>query len=217
MEHRLNNLLLRSLSTIVLLPLCLAVVYYGGWMYNLGLTLIGIIIVLEWYNIAIAHRKKLRINIALWCICFILYSTLLMLMLFLIRHYGGIETTLLLLSLCWAHDLGGYVVGNLLKGKKLAPKISPNKTWSGFFGGIIFSYIISKSIVYYFSLNIRDLHLVIGGTLAQFGDLLESSIKRYFNVKDSGRIIPGHGGVLDRIDSFFFTSIYFVIVIFFLG
>lgn len=97
-------------------------------------------------------------------------------------------------------DIGGYMFGKLLKGKKLS-KLSPNKTYSGMFG----SYIMSTFITYLFFRNIINLneliiYTLIISTISQIGDLLISFLKRKANIKDTGSILPGHGGVLDRLD-----------------
>ncbi len=114
----------------------------------------------------------------------------------------GRENVLFLLIVVWASDIGAYVVGRLVGGPKLAPAISPGKTWSGAVGGLI----AAISVAWFFSgvLGAPPARgLLIGaclGIASQAGDLLESAIKRGFGVKDSGRLIPGHGGLLDRID-----------------
>ena len=106
---------------------------------------------------------------------------------------------------CWATDTGAYFIGKLLKGPKLAPDISPNKTWSGAIGGCLLALLVSMFMKPYLSVEF-DLIGVTGFTIiisifGQFGDLLESWAKRMLAVKDTGNIIPGHGGVLDRIDA----------------
>lgn len=117
-----------------------------------------------------------------------------------------------ILTVVWACDSGAYFIGKTLGGPKLAPSISPNKTWSGFIGGILVSMVVGTTLGYY----LQDLY----GTVVQMaavsfylslmshlGDLLESTVKRHFNVKDSGCLIPGHGGFLDRLDSTLLASI----------
>ena len=121
----------------------------------------------------------------------------------------GSSFVLLILVMIWLVDIGAFLVGKTLGGPKLAPSISPNKTWSGFFGGIMISSI-GTWVLYHF-LNLESLpyfgaFVLIALPLAQVGDLLESWCKRYFNVKDSGSFLPGHGGLLDRLDSIFAVS-----------
>jgi len=108
-----------------------------------------------------------------------------------------------------AMDVGGYFWGSWIGGPKLLPKISPNKTWAGFFGGLICAMVISViAYAYYF----EDMmpggilwRILILGVLAVCGDLFESWFKRLHGVKHSGKLLPGHGGVLDRFDGYIFT------------
>lgn len=106
-------------------------------------------------------------------------------------------------------DSGAYFVGRALKGPKLAPNISPNKTWSGFFGGLLFALMATVIIMLFqiigYTLLLPIISLVIAA-VSHMGDLGESFFKRQFNVKDSSHIIPGHGGVLDRLDSLAVSS-----------
>lgn len=111
-----------------------------------------------------------------------------------------------LLTLVWSTDIGAYFAGSKLGGPKLAASISPGKTWSGFIGGILIAILICYQMGLNHGYDLKlpialPISIVILSIAAQLGDLLESAAKRYFNVKDSGHIIPGHGGLLDRLDS----------------
>ena len=109
----------------------------------------------------------------------------------------------------WATDVGGYFFGKGIGGPKLAPKISPKKTWAGFLGGAFLSVVVSVVLALIMSWGNLALIALIGfavATVAQIGDLFESSIKRAFDVKDSGELIPGHGGILDRVDGLVFAA-----------
>ncbi len=117
---------------------------------------------------------------------------------------------LLAFLLTWSSDIGGYFAGRFWGKHKLAPELSPAKTREGAIGATllpVFIAVVFSQIIYMGSVNIAYILLlgIIAGLLAQGGDLFESALKRYFGVKDSGRIIPGHGGVLDRFDSFMFV------------
>ncbi len=113
-----------------------------------------------------------------------------------------------LLLLHWANDTGAYFVGSKLGRNKLLPRISPKKTWEGLFGGIFFTIVAANLIALFATgLNLTD-WIIIGVIAAVFGalgDLVESMIKRYAGQKDSGNIMPGHGGFLDRFDAFIFS------------
>jgi phosphatidate cytidylyltransferase len=117
----------------------------------------------------------------------------------------GLANTLFVLCIVWASDAGAYLVGRLVGGPKLAPGVSVGKTWSGAIGGLMSAAFAGLSVAASVSQGFSAPHVIglgIGlGMVSQLGDLLESALKRHFGVKDSGRIIPGHGGVLDRIDA----------------
>jgi phosphatidate cytidylyltransferase len=128
---------------------------------------------------------------------------------------AGLRNTLFVLSIVWASDIGAYLVGRLVGGPKLAPAISPGKTWSGAAGGLISAMLAGIAVAACVSPAVPAFHApafhapafhaigpaVVLGVISQSGDLLESALKRHFGVKDSGRIIPGHGGLLDRLDA----------------
>lgn len=113
------------------------------------------------------------------------------------------------LVLVWATDIGAYLVGASFGGPKLWPAVSPKKTWSGLVGGMAFAAGVSVLLGLALALELGVLWLAIAGAvlalLAQAGDFLESAIKRHFDVKDSGSLIPGHGGVMDRVDGLVFV------------
>jgi len=119
-----------------------------------------------------------------------------------------------LVAVVWATDIGAYLVGRTIGGPKLAPIISPNKTWAGLFGGMALAAVFGYGVAASFGAR----HTGIAGGLAvllagvsQLGDLFESHIKRRSGVKESGGLIPGHGGVLDRIDGLVFAALFFVL------
>jgi phosphatidate cytidylyltransferase len=114
---------------------------------------------------------------------------------------------LLVLLITWGSDIGGYLFGRLWGRNKMAPLLSPNKTWAGAAGGLILSAAVAVLFGCYSPLGgLTSGQILImalaGSVAAQLGDLFESGMKRFFEVKDSGNVIPGHGGVLDRFDSF---------------
>lgn len=114
----------------------------------------------------------------------------------------GRETVLWLMGVVWATDTGAYFAGRAIGGPRLAPKISPNKTWAGLIGGMLSAAGVAALIAAFVHGPSLALAL-LGATLAvvaQTGDLAESALKRHAGVKDSGRLIPGHGGILDRVD-----------------
>lgn len=115
----------------------------------------------------------------------------------------GAATVYWILAVVWATDIGAFAAGRLIGGPKLAPRISPNKTWAGLAGGVVASIVAGTLVAELVSASNGTLIGVASGGLAlvaQGGDLTESFFKRHFGVKDTGRLIPGHGGLLDRVD-----------------
>ncbi|WP_176496204.1 phosphatidate cytidylyltransferase [Sphingomonas sp. HMP6] len=124
-----------------------------------------------------------------------------MALLLLRRQEEGIVFTIWALALVWACDIGAYAAGRLIGGPKLAPSVSPNKTWAGLAGGVLLASLFAAFMHYRFGLALRlTLATPALAVLAQGGDLYESWLKRQAGVKDSGTVLPGHGGVLDRLD-----------------
>jgi phosphatidate cytidylyltransferase len=118
---------------------------------------------------------------------------------------AGLANTVFVLAIVWGSDIGAYMVGRLVGGPRLAPAISPGKTWSGSVGGLVSAALAGLAVAACLSNGFSPSHVIglaiVLGIISQAGDLLESALKRHFGVKDSGRIIPGHGGLLDRIDA----------------
>ncbi|ANF50482.1 phosphatidate cytidylyltransferase [Chryseobacterium glaciei] len=124
---------------------------------------------------------------------------------------------LFLFVLIWSSDTFAYLTGKFFGKHKMAPKISPKKTWEGYIGGVVLTLVLSYFIEHY-QPELRGNWMVVGFLVAAFaplGDLVESQLKRNFGVKDSGNILPGHGGVLDRLDSFLICApvvyLYFIL------
>jgi phosphatidate cytidylyltransferase len=122
----------------------------------------------------------------------------------------GIPVLFYALFIVWLTDSGAYIFGKQFGKHKLAPHVSPNKTWEGSIMGSLVSTVVGTIWIYNFHIGNISLLLSIVITLllsitGQFGDLVESALKRYYRVKDSGKILPGHGGILDRFDSLLFV------------
>ena len=117
---------------------------------------------------------------------------------------NGFVALILILLVVWVTDIGGYFAGRGIGGPKLWPRVSPKKTWAGAVGGFVASLVIAAGFVA-FGLGKTGPLLLLGAVLSiasQLGDLFESAVKRRFGVKDSSHIIPGHGGLMDRLDGF---------------
>ena len=124
----------------------------------------------------------------------------------------GLHWTVLVFAVAWASDILAYIVGNLVGGPKLWPRFSPNKTWSGFIGGLIAGMIAGGTMAAWLEMGRLNIFwgaaLGLAAALATMGgDLWESALKRRFGVKDAGNLIPGHGGLLDRVDGLMFAVV----------
>jgi phosphatidate cytidylyltransferase len=156
--------------------------------------------------VLVPHESRVRLAAGL------LYLAPATLALFWLRDdpVAGRANLLFLLLLIWASDIGAYLSGRLIGGPRLAPRISAGKTWSGAAGGLLAAVCcgsIAAVILHPAVAPLRLALLCCGlGVVAQLGDLFESMIKRRFGVKDSGRLIPGHGGLLDRLDALLFVA-----------
>jgi phosphatidate cytidylyltransferase len=129
-------------------------------------------------------------------------------------HEHGWYALVLVLLVVWASDIGGYVAGRGIGGPKLAPRVSPNKTWAGAIGGFVGSLAVAAGWAAAGGGNMIPVMLVgaVLSIVSQLGDLFESAVKRHFGVKDSSHIIPGHGGLLDRLDGYVAAIVFAAIL-----
>ena len=196
-DRKFRGLLLRILSAVVLGPLLLAAVWYGFPWIDLVAAVVAPLLMRE-----LARLTPGRPVVRLSAYVYVLAALVALLWL---RHQPemGRETVIWMLACTWATDIGAYFVGASAGGAKLAPRISPSKTWSGLIGGMAWAAVASAATGLAFGLGSTFSLAAIGAVLAivaQLGDLAESALKRSAGVKDSGGLIPGHGGLLDRVD-----------------
>lgn len=202
-----NTLLPRLISAGVLIPVCLYLIYLGPPVSLVFGGCIAFGLFIEWISLLRKTKFFLLSKIIYGLIgtlylgisCFWLFQNL--------NLEEGWRVFYVLFALVWSADTAAYVGGKLLKGPKLAPSLSPKKTWSGFICGILAGTTAS----YFLSLWLLPGILTLSGTfllavISQAGDLLESRAKRWGQVKDSSPLIPGHGGLLDRLDSLIAVS-----------
>jgi phosphatidate cytidylyltransferase len=189
----MTSLQKRIVAALIMAPLFIAVIIYGGIAFSAVIILVSVIAYHEYLPLAKTQMGKFL---------GLFYVAIPALSLIWLREHGIVPVLMVILSV-WMTDCGAYFTGRSIGGPKLAPTISPNKTWSGLMGGVICSALVVGALAYYYQVPYWGAYFGVGAVLAvisQLGDLFESHMKRRAGVKDSGTIIPGHGGVLDRID-----------------
>ncbi|MFQ3361740.1 MAG: phosphatidate cytidylyltransferase [Alphaproteobacteria bacterium] len=259
-----NNLMLRILSSLFLIPLLLISIWIGGYLFFIILSLLSILILYEFNNLIqkkIEKRYKIFLLLSLfsvfinyyafiqhfyellvlslvfilvialsnilfnsknqWYLFAFLYSLLPSVILIVLRQNKiyGFEMVLMVFLVTWISDTSAYFMGKLIGGPKLAPRISPNKTISGAFFGILISTAV-LSVLFYDFFASYTLMMVIFFSLLSFlsiiGDLFASFLKRYFKSDESSNLIPGHGGFIDRADSLIGVALGMAILLFLL-
>ena len=194
----------RILSSIILVPSIILIIFVGSIIFNLFLLISFSIIVYEWNKIC---KTKKNFYIGIFFLIFSFYS------IYNLYNFNNDNLNFIfVLTICISTDIGGYVFGKILKGPKLF-SISPNKTYAGAIGGYLFSiisvYILFKQSTLIFEIQntlfFSNVMVIIISTVSQLGDICISYFKRLSKIKDTGNIIPGHGGLLDRVDGMIFA------------
>ena len=197
-----QELIKRIISSIILIPIAFFFINKGSFPFIFFISLCFSIIFYEWHMMTKAKPYKTYGYIFLAISFYTIYQ------LRIDTTLGGDWFFILITIICISTDIGGYIFGKLFKGPKLT-KFSPNKTFSGMIGGYIFSVI--SSIIFTDYTFDRDLpndwiiFALVISTISQFGDVVISYFKRKSKLKDTGKIIPGHGGLLDRVDGMIFA------------
>jgi phosphatidate cytidylyltransferase len=198
---RWGDLRLRILSAAVLAPLALICIWLGGLPFAALVLAATIGVLAEWLRMVRAGRGGAPTLIAGAAYILLAAAGLLWLR---ADPAAGRANLLFLLVLVWASDIGAYLAGRAIGGPRLAPRISPGKTVSGALGGLLAAICVGIVVAHWLAAPSLWREAAIAsllGVVAQAGDLGESLVKRHFGVKDSGRLIPGHGGLLDRLDA----------------
>lgn len=187
----------RVVSAAVLALIGLVCLWIGGWLWIALIAAASIGLLAEWRHLC----KPFSAVLALAGLVYVLPAAVALVWMRL-DAAAGAANTLFVLLIVWATDIGAYLVGRLIGGPRLAPSISPGKTRSGALGGLACALLVGAGAAQ-LTASPSGRALILAGGLslaAQAGDLLESAIKRHMGVKDSGRVIPGHGGLFDRLD-----------------
>ncbi len=208
------NFFIRLISSIILLPIVFFIFLKASIFIYLLIFLILVISIYEWRFISKNNKNFFFGSL------FLIFSLYTVLSIRFDDEINGFFSCIFILTVCISTDIGGYIFGKTFKGPKLT-KISPNKTYAGvigaFFFVIIFVFFINKYLLNFasekisFGINIFILAILIS-IFSQLGDILISYFKRQAKVKDSGKLIPGHGGLLDRIDGMIFAFPIFYIL-----
>ena len=193
---RSSNLRTRFLSSVVLIIVAIAAILYSKILFYFLATIIIFLMTHEWCDLTKRSKNQGR-----WLLFGLIYIVTPMTSLFILHDFNK-NILLWLFAVVAATDTFAYFAGKAIGGPKMSPKISPNKTWSGLIFGVISAILVGSlsSIMFAGSAVFFAVISAVMALLAQGGDLIESKIKRIFDVKDSGNIIPGHGGILDRFD-----------------
>jgi len=207
-----NNFIKRLVSSIVIMPILFIIIYFGNIFF---LSMLIIIAIISFYELKNISFNNLIFIFSLLILALFLYSS------WELRNLqNGFYLILFVLFICIFTDIGGYIFGKIFKGPKIS-RISPNKTYSGMVGSfllpiiVIFFFLTSNSnfeiydkIIFLHNMNLFFTIFFIS-LVSQFGDFMISYLKRKSNKKDTGNIIPGHGGLLDRIDGVIFATIFY--------
>lgn len=203
-----RNLGSRIVSALVMIPLTVAATGAGGVWFMLFCLAAAGLGMREWLRFFDRLSAEGRIIAA--AVGVVYMAATVISLLWLREAVAGGALLILFLFVCvWAADTGAYFTGRMIGGPRLAPNISPSKTWAGLAGGlagaVLAGYGFALGIGAFAPLMALPLALLLA-LASVAGDLFESAVKRHFAVKDSGRLIPGHGGVLDRIDGLLFAA-----------
>lgn len=201
-----SNLALRVVSSAVLAPLALIAAWLGGLPFAVFWTIAASIVLWEWARLVKGAQVE-GTAAGWWLVAGIAYAGVLVFAPIVLRQDAvlGFAAIVFLFAVVWATDIAAYFAGRALGGPKLWSAVSPKKTWSGAIGGLLGGAAAGLLVVKIAGLAIAPRLVLVAlalSVVSQGGDLLESAIKRRFDAKDASQLIPGHGGLMDRLDGF---------------
>jgi len=195
-------------------PIAIGVAWLGGWPFVLFWALAACIVLWEWTRLVTRSPGIASYaDFLLWMIAGLLYAGVIALAPVILRRDPalGFIAIVFLFAVVWVTDIAAYFAGRALGGPKLWVAVSPNKTWSGALGGALGGVIAALLVVKVAGLVIAPMLVLVALALSiasQAGDLLESALKRRFGAKDASALIPGHGGLMDRLDNLNFAVLF---------
>ena len=201
-----SNLILRIASSAVLAPVAIVVAWLGGRLCVLFWTVSACIVLWEWTTLVRGAHVSVPAFVA-WMLAGLAYASVLLLGPVILRGDAalGLVAILFLFAIVWGTDIAAYFAGRALGGPKLWPAVSPKKTWSGAIGGTLGGIAAGLAVLAVAGVTLSPPVVAVAlalSVVSQGGDLLESAIKRRFGAKDASQLIPGHGGLMDRLDGF---------------
>lgn len=206
-----RELLLRAASGVLLAFGAIFIAWWGGAIFVGFWIAAAALILLEWTKIVWPSPQRVP-----WLAAGVVYAAVCAGAPILLRssYDFGLHAILFLFAVVWTTDIAGYVVGRLVGGPKLWPAVSPKKTWSGAIGGVAGAVIFGGALVHFSGIPVGFVAVLAAvlSIAAQGGDLAESALKRRFGVKDASQIIPGHGGVMDRLDGFIVAALVAAVI-----
>ncbi len=217
-EKKSSELAVRSASGLVLVAVTLMFLWFGGWFLKVAILVMAGVVLFEFRWLARGIAQNL-VGYIVWLFCGMVYIAAAAACLMLLADFHNSAAFLVLLASVWAVDIGAYAAGRTFGGPKIAPAISPSKTWAGLFGGMaavtIWLFFASQWVPEERGLNWLDPAIApLVAVIAQMGDFFESWMKRRAGVKDSGSLIPGHGGFFDRLDGLLPVAILYAVLYF---
>jgi phosphatidate cytidylyltransferase len=201
----------RVLSALVLAPIAFGAAWFGGWAFALFWILAAVAVLYECTKIVLGAANLTGASRAAWLVSGAAYAFLMGWSPIVLRNdpQFGFAVIVFLFGVVWTTDILGYFGGRAFGGPKLAPSISPSKTWSGAIAGTLGAAVASGLVAA--ALDVRVFPVIFVGAVlslvSQAGDLAESAFKRKFHTKDASNLIPGHGGVMDRLDGFWAAAL----------
>ncbi len=188
-------------------PAAILIAWLGGWPFLLAWMLAACIVLWEWTTLVARSGSRNYAGYFAWMFAGLLYAGVLLLAPVIIRRDPmlGFVAILFLFAVVWVTDIAAYFAGRAIGGPKLWPAVSPNKTWSGAIVGTLGGVAAALLVAMGAGLVVAPMLILVALALsiaAQAGDLLESALKRRFGAKDASGLIPGHGGLMDRLDGF---------------